>query len=531
MYLKPARCIVVLSLYFFFGPSVWSADVLQPEDLRKRLGIVEDKLPSDKALARISVAILDNGFQGYDAGKGLLPESTELIRGPGNDFAPTAHGLKMAQIIWAVTGKKSAGPKFYLVNTNGFTNFKAAVDFVIEKKVDIVLYSQVWEFGGNYDGKGFINAEVSRAIDADILWVNAAGDFGGNVYNGSVLTDLSSSDKTTLKPRGRTSLKFVNKFDENNVTLTLSWSDFKDSKDHSTVKDLDLLVFDSEKKQVGASQLRQIGEAPPNEESDLSSHAREQVVLKNLERGVYYVRIVAKSQNFKSKDKYRLAIYGNKPGSITFSDHSDGQEIFPPADHPEVLTVGDGDETTSKGPTADGRKKPDVIIQDSKVSFSNGSGATGSSTVAALMAAKVVFLKIKDPDLTQAKLLQQERGTTFASIQTGGIGGTGTPQPGELVQLISADPLLIPPDLIGLIPLGSQPFFHPNGHLVIVVPGDPFAMPWVRRLGVQRLNEDDFLAYSTWTKTWSAVPAKFRHVIRPPLVEFTPAGEPIASQN
>ena len=46
-------------------------------------------------------------------------------------------------------------------------------------------------------------------------------------------------------------------------------------------------------------------------------------------------------------------------------------EIYPPADHPGVLTVGDTGRASAVGPTADGRTKPDVVLDVSAARFTN----------------------------------------------------------------------------------------------------------------------------------------------------------------
>jgi hypothetical protein len=101
----------------------------------------------------------------------------------------------MAQIVWAMTGKHAEGPKFFLLNTNGLSNLKAAVEHAIQQKVDLILYSQVWPFGGNFDGTGFLNEQVNRATKEGIIWINAAGNNGNLVHNGYVKRQMDASTR------------------------------------------------------------------------------------------------------------------------------------------------------------------------------------------------------------------------------------------------------------------------------------------------------------------------------------------------
>ncbi len=45
-----------------------------------------------------------------------------------------------------------------------FTNLRAAIDGAIAANVHMIVYAQTWEYGGNLDGKGFINAQFDKAI-------------------------------------------------------------------------------------------------------------------------------------------------------------------------------------------------------------------------------------------------------------------------------------------------------------------------------------------------------------------------------
>ena len=74
---------------------------------------------------------------------------------------------------------------------------------------------------------------------------------------------------------------------------------------------------------------------------------------------------------------------GDKPAeAVKFFDAVGREELYPPADHPLVLTVGDSSPDSSVGPTADYRIKPDVILEDSRAFFTDGQVTAGSSNAA-----------------------------------------------------------------------------------------------------------------------------------------------------
>jgi hypothetical protein len=485
-----------------FSQAQAATEVSNGDQLRQKFGLG----PYTTSPTSLKIAILDNGFLGYAPNQGLLPASTQLIEGPVDPEAQTSHGLGMAQIVWAMTGKNPAGPQFYLYNTNGFSNFKAAIDDVIAKNVDIVLYSQVWPFGDNFDGQGFINAQVNRATTAGILWINAAGNFGSMVYNGSVQDGASNF---LTYQNGQSALRFENKLDNNPVTITLTWNDFQDTETYNSKKDLDLFVYDSTGKQVGASQLVQSGIAPAADGSTptLSSYARETVTLPGLDRGNYQIKVLDKSKNFVSSDSIRVLISVDNPDSLTFTDHTSGSEIMPPADNPNVFTIGEQTSASSMGPTADGRVKPDAIIDDATISFTNGETTRGSSNAAAIMTGIVAEIKASSPTLSFQSLSQYANSIRSSS-------GTNTSD----LQPISTS--LVNASILALIPQDGNIMIETNGHLVILCPEDPLTLPVFQNYGAYRFTPSDILTVNVLANAWHVFPITSESLILAPWVEF-----------
>ena len=170
-------------------------------DLREKLGLSSEYRDFSK-LKSVKIAVLDFGFEGFDAARSQLPANAAIVENYDTEwvkqnnlgdpeykkgFEPgNAHGRMMAQTIWAVCGSQPDGPQFYLLNANGPTLFRRAVKYAIGQGVHIILFSGHFEGGGNFDGKGSINEVVSEATKAGIIWVNAAGNHHGRVYSGPV---------------------------------------------------------------------------------------------------------------------------------------------------------------------------------------------------------------------------------------------------------------------------------------------------------------------------------------------------------
>ena len=417
--------------------------------VRERLGL-SPTYDDVAGVESVKVAVLDYGFDGLGQGKGYLPESAEIVENYDPDFVRrfglgdpefrksfeplNRHGREMAQIVWSVAGSKPGGPKFYLLNANGPTMLRRAVRYAIEKRVDVILFSGAFEGGGAGDGKGPIDRVVDEAIARGILWINAAGNYGGRVYNGPVriLPD------GYLKLRGVAdiaALRFRNRADENTITVTLTWNDYKDEEDAGTDKDLDLFVEDWAGRRIGASDKIQVSGtkvAGPEE----TRNPRERVVLVDLPRNphvptdpdfCYRLRVRARRGRFSSTDRIRILLTPSRDtyiptGSVvpeeavTFVDASNAGEIYPPADASGVLTVGEAGPSSSVGPTLDGRAKPDVIVEDSRAYFTDGQVTYGSSNAAAYLAGAAAVLKAAQPALMPGHLLQLARECSLAKV-------------------------------------------------------------------------------------------------------------------
>lgn len=421
--------------------------------VQQKLGLLPDyaAVPGIRA---IKIAVLDYGFEGVDGKRAYLPANTVVIEHYDADFVQrfglgdpayrkpflpgNSHGRLMAQLVWATTGNSPDGPRFYLLNANGPTLFRRAVRYAIEQKVDVILFSGTFEGAGNYDGRGPINAAVDQAVAAGIIWVNAAGNDGGSVYNGPVNLGPDGFLRFANVP-DPTGLRFTNRLDENAITITLTWNDYRDTEDAGTDKDLDLIVTDGRGRVIGKSTLKQVPAGRMAGENE-TKNPRERVVLADLPAAPageeYHIRVKANSANFGPRDRIRVLLTPARNMSITdpdtgktvvpveFLDATRGSEIYPPADHPGVLAVGDTSHASSVGPTADGRVKPDVILPGSVARFSNGEETTGSSNAAAYFAGVVAVMRATEPGVTTGHIRAWVRALDARQRQTAAV-----PQP------------------------------------------------------------------------------------------------------
>lgn len=414
--MKFALLFLLLSFQAHAGTTLSNAT-----EARRALG-VESYIQSSRIqgnLPQLKIAVLDNGFGRFKhrpAGT-FLPQNTELVEfypddmiqrynlNPdfaGNPISEDFHGLGMAQMIYAMTGQDpDHAPKFYLLNSRGFTNFRRAIRYAIELDVDIILFSQNWEYGGAFDGEGFINAEVSRATEAGILWVNAAGNYGGTVYHSNLELNAQNYALVSQANREQDYLEVESLFDENKVKVTLAWSDVSNDYDYEAVSDLKLEVYNQNNELIRTLDRGQVLiEGDNRRPTDL---AREQAEIL-LDRGTYKFKVKYIRGRLPANPQFRIS-FSNEREGIRLNGVESAREIMIPADHPQVLTIGTTEAASSVGPTTDGRVKPDFLLTYDRARFSNGLLSTGTSNAAAYFAGILALLKANNPALTRNDIL------------------------------------------------------------------------------------------------------------------------------
>jgi hypothetical protein len=340
---------------------------------------------------KTKIAILDNGFAGLQKQLGKsLPTDLKVEAAPKNKEQDTDHGTKMAQLTYAAaTGSSNwspalAGPDLILFNANGYSNFVHAIDQAIKMQVDVVLYSQVWEYGGNGDGEGFINAQVNRAIASGITWVNAAGNFGMATFSQYVRTD---ADGQVVLPYLQRFIRVTTSESVTDVKFVLSWNDFANDKDYRTPIDFDFKVFDDRGREIVASNLIQDGREHGNTPG-YTDHAREVMKLP-LPRGTFFISVSTKNQVLSPHTRIKLTADGY---GVRIIDGSREQSLMVPADNPNVIAVGALDAAYSSELAwyLQKRTKPDIWVE-SRVIMDDGMDVRGTSTAAAIFAGSLAL--------------------------------------------------------------------------------------------------------------------------------------------
>ncbi len=395
-----------------------AADVAIPsisnlQEIAKNLKLSQFK--GKKFRHKLKIAVFDNGFKGYenDVNK-TLPKDTIYHKGKPSEADKnensTYHGLLMAQILSLIVKNSVTEPNYelHLFFVYGHTKLADAVETVIKDDFDLVLYSQVWEWGGTGDGKGFINTLVNKATTAGIVWINAAGNFGTRTRWAKIDGKTEGTEEyvvfqnkkgkaedgatiTCRPPSGKTQC---------NLSLVLAWNDFKEDIETGTDKDLDLVLLDSKKTQVGIGDHNQV--LVQDLANKNSSMIPRELIEQKIEKGTYTARVKLKSKNFSaSQDRLRLTADGE---GIELAEFTRGESVLPPADNSTVITIGASDSADSSSNTKLG--KPELSLK-SVIRLKDGSNPYSTSTAAAMAAGVATLHLAVDTDRSREDVLKK----------------------------------------------------------------------------------------------------------------------------
>ena len=393
-----------------------------------------------------SVAVIDSGFAGYEDALGAgLPESVTVrsFRGDGDIEAGTDHGLRAAELVHGVAPNAA----IYLVNFGTVAELRAAVNYLIAEDVDVVSFSLGFIHNGPGNGTGEVDAIVGRAVSSGIAWSVASGNWAEQHWGG-LFRDTDGDSVHEFAPgkplNGRTYLA------GDLVTASLRWSGVWGG----ACDDYDLELFGPDGSLVGASRDIQ----------DCDGDPVESVQVLATKSGRYSARVIEARAD--APRELSLLLLGSPDRGERLEVSTAAGSLAEPADHARVLSVGAVNSLggvasySSRGPTTDGRVKPDVLAPI-------GSGTTlgqafaGTSAAAPHAAGMLALLGEAFPNDGAVALMSRMRTRAVASTS----GGTPTASLSSLVGLgellpVGADEAR----LLGLVPpLGGVAAFQYRG--------------------------------------------------------------------
>lgn len=316
---------------------------------------------------RIKIAILDRGFADYAGllGSELPPNVTvRSFRADGDIEADDWSGTASAEVI------HDMAPNADLLLVNYYTDVEShnATQWIIEQGVKIISCSHYWWNAGDGKGTGPLCEDVKLAASNGITWLAVAGNAAlshwEGIYsdnNGNYWHNFSGADEILdfWVPSYTT------------VSALLNWDDWGtwDGVNYSgSNQDYDLFLyiwFNNRWNFVDSSTMWQHGSAWPTE-SIIGWYATVPA----------YWGVAISRFSTTRNCKLELFTWGNS-GAIEYDVSSGSLGI--PADSQYAIAIGATDWATdaylsysSRGPTHDGRSKPDFTAPSGVSTFTYG---------------------------------------------------------------------------------------------------------------------------------------------------------------
>ena len=341
----------------------------------------------------VRVAVLDTGFAGFEAFRGNgLPSNVQArsFRGDGSMDGEGSHGTTAARIVASI----APDAELYLVNFSTVGELSAAVDYLIAERVQVVSFSVGYAHNGPGNGTGSVDDIVSRATAQGMFWSVAAGNWAQQHWAGT-FTDRNGNSVHEFAPGVEGLGRAYQTGDL--IRVSMRWDD----PWGAACNDYDLELLGPDGALVRASRGVQSCKGDPVENIQVLA----------TRDGRYRVRVVRAGAVPRRLDVLML---GTPDRGDAVDVPVPAGSVSEPADLRSVFTVGAATSAvpvqiarySSRGPTTDGRGKPDLIAPTGP----NAEALTGGTSAAAPHAAGAAALLLDAlPQATAQEVASQLR--------------------------------------------------------------------------------------------------------------------------
>jgi len=372
----------------------------------------------------VKVAVIDGGFKGADKLLRDLP-----IRRWYRDYTRTgiyagtdAHGTACAEIIHDVAPEA----ELYLYKVVDIVDLENAKDRCIQNGVAIVNYSATWVNEGFGDGRGIVCDIVNDAADNGILWVNAVGNYAQKHYMG--FWRDSDADNRHDFAAGDDMVNFVDEIGiADAIRVTLTWDDWP-----ITTADYDLYLY----YQDAFGNIEEVSKSTDvQDEGGAPVEFLEYVALQEGTYGISVVRVgEAEPKKLRVWSWHHNIEYPIPASSLGIPSDARGS-LSVGAIHYDQWDLGILASYSSRGPTADGRIKPDLVAPSGVATASYSADRFGGTSAATPhVAGAAALLKSANPALSRDDLW---KALVESAVDLGAPGKDDSTGYGKLVLSVS----------------------------------------------------------------------------------------------
>lgn len=346
----------------------------------------------------VRIGVLDV-FSGYPAKVGReLPPAAKVHFASfiaGGEEGSTDHGVRVAEILHDV----APDAELYFAAFEDDVGYRNAVAWLLSQGVHVINHSGGFGLYGDLSGNGPLHPQAAAAAAANVLYVEAVGNSGRSHYRGR----YSDGDGDGFHDfaAGVSRMPFtVSSQSQRSVRVDLAWDDWGPNPvEPRPLADYDVCIFD------GASELVCTKE---RQDGGLGQTPFEVLEYELPSTGGFTLGI-RRAAGSPDLDFDLVLLPDFDLGALAVASSS----FITPADSPYVFAVGASGLSdiirsySSRGPTGDGRIKPDIVAPDG-VNTSLGV-FFGSSAACPHVAGAAALLKSLEPGLSAVELAERMR--------------------------------------------------------------------------------------------------------------------------